>query len=534
MSKPFLADRPDDAGSPALRRALVLLWLVSAPVLCLLWLKVEPSPDQAQFDYMGWMATMGQPFYAGSFDMNWPGGMLLHEAAIRLFGPVLWSWHMLDFLLMQCATIAAAVFLWRAGFRLAPFVALLLYPPVYVTAGGWMAGQRDIVAMGLLIIACCAMLAPARRELPALFGAGLLVACAVLIRPTYLSVLAGLLILEAVPRNWIAQPRRHGLPARMGALCAGFALVVLATLLWALAVGNLDDWHQQSVLFTSQVYYDNPPMVMMEAIVVLFTRWWHWMTLCGGIGLVLWIWRDRGLRYPLLLVLGLAAAILLSYFVQNKGFGYHIAGFLPLLVMLTAVALDQAYARMRAAGTPAGRWLAGGVAMAMTALVILGAGIKLARDSRLLLDVPQNGMSPVIGGYDIPAADQLRMIEIIRSENAPEDRMVQYGTLYQIPYQAQRLPAYRFITPAIELMTPDFTLYDAWMAEIRDGLIQYRPKFVLIGGKAITRTEAGAISSAEKNAPVLSALLAYLDEDGNGYKVRMQGDYGILFERMAE
>ena len=113
MSKPFLADRPDAAGSPALRRALVLLWLVSAPVLCLLWLKVEPSPDQAQFDYMGWMATMGQPFYAGSFDMNWPGGMLLHEAAIRLFGPVLWSWHMLDFLLMQCATIAAAVFLWR-------------------------------------------------------------------------------------------------------------------------------------------------------------------------------------------------------------------------------------------------------------------------------------------------------------------------------------------------------------------------------------------------------------------------------------
>lgn len=70
-------------------------------------------------------------------------------------------------------------------------------------AAGW---PGDIVAMGLLIIACCAMLAPAWRELPA--GSGL-VACAVLIRPTYLSVLAGLLILEAVPRNWIAQPRRH-------------------------------------------------------------------------------------------------------------------------------------------------------------------------------------------------------------------------------------------------------------------------------------------------------------------------------------
>ena len=164
MSELSPADRAVTGADLVLRRVLVLLWLVSAPVLCLLYLKVEPSPDQAQFDYMGWMATMGQPFYAGSFDMNWPGGMLLHETAIRLFGPVLWSWHMLDFLLMQCATIAAAVFLWRAGFRLAPFVALLLYPPVYVTAGGWMAGQRDIVAMGLLIIACCAMLAPARKE----------------------------------------------------------------------------------------------------------------------------------------------------------------------------------------------------------------------------------------------------------------------------------------------------------------------------------------------------------------------------------
>ncbi|MBP8930746.1 MAG: hypothetical protein KBG46_05635 [Paracoccus sp.] len=519
---------------PALRRALILLWLVSAPVLGLLYLKVEPSPDQAQFDYMGWMATMGHPFYAGSFDMNWPGAMLLHEAAIRMFGPVLWSWHLLDYLLMQCATIAAAVFLWRAGFRLAPFVALLLYPPVYVTAGGWMSGQRDIVAMGLLIIACCAMLAPARRELPAMFMAGLLVACAVLIRPTYLSVLAGLLILEALPRSWIAQPRAHGLPARMGALCAGFALVVLAILLWALAVGNLDDWHQQSVQFTSQVYYDDPPMDLIQTIVVLFTRWWHWMTLCGGIGLVLWILRDRGLRYPLLLVLGLAAAILLSYFVQRKGFGYHIAGFLPLLVMLTAVALDQACARMRGASTSGRRRLIGGAAIAMAALVIMGVGIKLARDSHLLLDVRQNGMSPITGRYDIPTAEQVQMVDIIRAESTPEDRMVQYGTLYQIPYLAQRLPAYRFITPAIELMTPDFTLYDAWMAEIRDGLTRYRPKFILIGGKAITRSAAGELAPAEANAPVLTTLLAYLGDAQNGYGVRMQGDFGILFERGAE
>lgn len=514
-----------------LRRGLILLWLVSAPVLCLLYLKIEPSPDQAQFDYMGWLTTQGHPFYAGSFDMNWPGAMLLHAAAVRLFGPALWAWHLADFLLMQMATMAAALFLWRARFRLAPFIALALYPPVYVTAGIWMAGQRDIVAMGPLILACCAMLAPARRELPALCVAGVLVGCAVLIRPTYLSVLAGLMILEAVPRSWIAQPRRHGLAARLATLFAGFSLIILAIVLWALAVGNLDDWYQQSVLFTAQVYYDAPPMDMVQTLVVIFTRWWHWMTLCAGIGLILWLLRDRAARYALLLVLGLAAAILLSYVVQRKGFGYHIAGFLPLLVMLTAVALDQVFARLHAAGTPGLRRLILGAAIAMTALVALGIGAKLARTASLLGDYWRNGVAPVTGNFGISAEDQARIVDIIRSESTPEDRMLQYGTSYQIPYLAQRLPPHRFITQAVELMRPDFTLYAAWTAEIQAGLGQHPPKFVLIEGRAITRTATGGMAPAAQNAPVLASLLTYL---GRSYKVRMEGDFGILFERLPE
>ncbi len=515
------------SGGPALfRRAMIGLWLLSVPILCVLYLKVEPSPDQAQFDYMGWMATQGHPFYAGSFDMNWPGGMLLHLAAVRLFGAAPWAWHLADFLLMQAATIAAAVFLWRAGFRLAPVIALVLYPPIYVTAGGWMAGQRDIVAMGLLIIACCAMLAPASREWWALFCAGLLVACAVMIRPTYLSVLAGLLILEAMPRTWVQQPRRHGPGARLAAIAAGFALVVLAVVTWALAVGNLDDWYQQSVLFTSQVYAEEAPMDMVQTLVVLFTRWWHWLTLCGLVGLGLWIMRDRGIGYPLMLVLGLAAAIMLSYFVQGKGFGYHIAGFLPLLVMLTAVALDQVFERMRRAASPWRQGAFGGALLVMALLVVAGTGAKLAGDAHLLGDFRSNGISPVTGGYDISAADQARMVQIIRSQSAPQDRMVQYGTAYQIPYLAQRLPAHRFITPAIELIRPDFPLYDDWMTEIRAGLNTHQPRFILILDPALAQAQA---EQADK--PALAALHLYMADD---YQVAMQGEFGTLFERAAD
>lgn len=522
---------PASGGAALLRRGLLALWLASAPVLCLLWLKVEPSPDQAQFDYMAWMATQGMPFYSGSFDMNWPGAMLLHLAALRLFGPAPWAWHLADFLLMQGVAIAAAALLWRAGFRLAPFVALALYPPVYVTAGGWMAGQRDIIATGLSVMACCAMLAPARRELAGLACAGMLVGAAVMVRPTYLSVLAGLLIIEALPRAWIRWPRRHGTAARLAAPAAGFALVVLAIVLWALAVGNLDDWYRQSVLFTAQVYADEAPMAMGRTLLVLFGRWWHWMTLCGLAGLALWITRDRGLRYPLMLVLGLAGAVLLSFFAQGKGFGYHLAGFLPLLVMLTAVALDRLAAARRDASGPRHRAMAGGALVAMTALVVAGIGAKLAGDAHLLADLRGRGIAPVTGGFDISAQDQDRLVQIIRTGSTPDERMVQYGTAHQIPYLAQRLPAHRFITPAVELMQPDFPLYDAWMAEIRDGLETHRPRFVLIMGAPFAATDGGGLVPAGPGRPMLAALLSHM---GAGYRVAMQGGFGTLFERMAD
>lgn len=527
--RPDPPDTPRAGAASLLRPALVLLWLVMAPVLCLLYLKTEPSPDQTQFDYMGWMATQGHPVYAGSFDMNWPGGMLLQEAAIRLFGPHAWSWHLLDFLLMQGAAMAGALFLWRAGFRLAPWIALTLYPPLYVTAGGWMAGQRDIVAMGLLVIACCAMLTPAGRERGALLLAGALVACAMLIRPTYLSVLAGLAILEALPRGWTGQPRRHGVATRLLCLFAGFLLVILLVLAWAVAVDNLDDWHQQSILFATGAYYGPPPQDLAGTMAVLFLRSWHWLTLSALLGLALWIGGDRGLRYPVMLVLGLGLAILLSYTVQNKGFGYHLGGFLPLMVLLAAVVIDRLAGLAAQAPAPLPRRAAAGAAIALSALAVLGTGSKLAGEAWLLADVPANGIQPVAGGYGLPAEDQSRMIAMIRAETTPDQTMLQYGTAYSVPYLSQRLPPHRFITPAIEVMRPDFPLHDAWMAEIRDGLRSRPPVFVLITGADLRQTPAGPVDMGG-GGPVLAELLAFM---GGDYEIRMQGGYGALFKRVS-
>jgi len=513
--------------APWMSRALLALWLLSSPVLCLIYLKVEPSPDQAQFDYMAFMATKGMAYYRDSFDMNWPGAMLLHEAAVRLFGPTAWSWHLLDFCLAQGAAIASAVFLRRAGFRLAPFLALALYPALYVTAGAWMAGQRDIIAMGVLIVACAAMLAPRRREARAMVVAGALVACAVLIRPTYLSVLAGLMILEALPEGSFRPPRRQRLVLRLTALAGGFAAVIAGILVWALWVGNLQDWYQQSVVFTTQAYYSTPPQDLTRTLQTTFLQSWHWMTLGAATGLACWLRRARGVEYPLILLIGLGCAILLSFYVQNKGFGYHLGGFIPLLTMLTAVALDQLFTWSRSPDRPLSGWLATGAAAILALLVLIGTAAKLSSYAELLADLRHNGVAPVTGNFGIPAADQERMIEMIRTGSQTDDRVAGYGTAYQIPYLAQRLPPHRFITPAIEEMTPEFPLYSTWLAEIREGLHAHPPAFVLITGAEVSPSGEVALSDGR---PALAELVAFM---GTDYLPRITGSYGALFQRKS-
>jgi len=547
--------------SARLRWSLLLIWLVSMPVLCLLYLKIAPSPDQAQFNYMGWMSTQGHPFYAGSFDMNWPGGMILHRLAIMLFGPTATAWHLFDFGLLMATTMMAALFLRRAGFVLAPYVMLVLYPAIYVTAGGWMAGQRDIIAVGILIAACCAMLAPVSREWRSMMLAGALVAVAVLIRPTYLSFLVGLCLLELAPRRWIGHPRLERFPvrwnhltikksrqtkslerrsdpirsktalagpvARIGALLLGFGAVMAATAVAGLWIGNLDDFYQQTILFTMSVYVGEPPLDMIQTGVELL-RSSHWMVLLGLIGLALWVRRTGRLEYPLLLLLGLSAAIALSYVVQRKGFGYHLGGVLPLLILFVGIAFDEV--RRFAIHTtlpPMARAIASIALVGMVLLAAAGTAAKLIRHRAELLDL-RHGLAP-IGTYDkLGEEEQARLVGLMRSRTTPNDRVVLYGTAYQIPYLAQRLPAYRFITPAVEQMRPDFALYPAWKKEVEDGLRTHRPKLILLMRDAVG-SDPGAVRAVGANArPVLGAIIAYMGDD---YGIAFKGPFGVLYER---
>jgi hypothetical protein len=279
------------------------------------------------------------------------------------------------------------------------------------------------------------------------------------------------------------------------------------------------------------VYVGKPPQDMVHTATELLFGSWHWMLLLAIIGLILWIWRRRTIDYPLLLMLGLIAVITLSYVVQRKGFGYHLGGALPLMMMFAAVGFDVLRGMIRhPARQPSGRRIMSAVLIGMILLAAAGTATKLLRYRAEALDL-RNGMTPVGRFGRLNDQDQAQLIDIIGKRSGPDDRVVLYGTAYQIPYLARRLPAYRFITPAIEQMTPNFSLYPEWKAEIANGLKQHRPKFILIMHDDANGDPEDIRRSGHDARPVLQTIISYMGDD---YGIALKGEFGVLYERIAQ
>lgn len=463
----------------------VVLWAALMVGLGALYLTVAVSPDQALFDYIAWSHLQGDVYYAGVAEQNWPGKMLLHEAGIRLFGVHFWTFRAVDFLLLLGLSGMGALFLQRAGFTLAPVLFLFLYPTLYVTAGDWQAGQRDIIAAGMLVAAAAMHL---RRTTTSPFLTGALIALAVLIRPTYLSYLLGVLVLE-----WLrfpgeaARPVTHRISSSL-TLLAGFAGPVGVILAGGLALGALDDFYQQSILFNVEVYQVAEARSRLVAFMMAdIARDWHWITLLATLGLALWI-AARGLSRGLVLILGMIATVLLSYFVQNKGFGYHLGGLLTAMTILVSLALDQLNRLRRAATSAIGRNLALTLLVLSAALCLAGSGKKLSNYAPNAAALMAGDLRPFHNSPDqVQWDDVSRAVTAIRANSAPDDFVLQWGRAFQIPYLAERRSTLRFLSsPASWLERPAFSAYDDWLAEVRAALHAKPPRFAIVDRQVLT------------------------------------------------
>lgn len=471
------------------RLSLSVLWAIWFGLLAAIYLTVPVSPDQALFDYIAWSHLQGDLYYSGAVEQNFPGKMILHEIGIRLFGVEFWSFRAIDALLLGLTAWAGAGFLWRRGLSAAPWIFLFLYPVIYITSGYWTAGQRDIVAMGILLGALCLMgPAPDQRAGIASLAAGVLVAMAVLIKPTYLSVLVGFLIFEWL--RFSGEPARHW-TARLGqslALCLGFAAMIVVAAWYGAHLGVLDDFYQQAILFNLEAYQvPQSRGRLVDPMVTVLSRYWHWILVLALLGGLIWGAR-QGISRGLLLVLGLVAAVLLSYFAQNKGFGYHLGGLLPLMALLIAAGLDGLNRWRQEAARPAPRHLAAAGLLLCAALMVLGGAKKLwsYRDNAAVL--LQGSFVPVQHDPLQPVwSDIHESVEIIRNGSSPEAHVLQWGRKFIVPFLAERRASLRFfqLSGLDGLAASGFSGYTAWTEEIARDLQEKRPAFALIDKKEV-------------------------------------------------
>ncbi len=500
------------------RRMGLGLWLSLMPVIGILYLTVPVSPDHALFDYIAWSRLGGAVYYADVAEQNWPGAMLLHELGIRLFGVHFWTFRLIDYLVLQVVTMAGAWFLYKAGFRVAPWIFLVVYPVLYVTTGIWMAGQRDIVAAGLLVAAAALTMAAWRSEaevnrrkssvLEARYLlAGGLVAFAVLTRPTYLSYLVGLILLE-----WLRFPdereRQRAPLRRTTSLVLGFALPTCVLILAGALTNSLDDFYEQTILFNVEAYpVEESRLRLIVPLADTVLGSWHWVTGLALAGLLLWVSRS-GFCRPQVLIVGLIATVLISYVFQNKGFGYHLGGLLPALCLLAGVLVEQ-LAIWRRDLQGRGRRMLGAALAAALVLILMGTVAKFRSLLPHAQALAEGRFEPYYVGEGRPTWPEIQaMVRTIREGSSPNDHVLQWGRLFEIGYLAERPSSLRFIsTPALTLLSDRFSETQSWLAEVRRDLEAQRPTFVAIDRAALAGRSAPfqarpAAAEAERLGPV--------------------------------
>ncbi len=485
------------------------LWITYILALGVLYLTIPVSPDQALFDYIAWSNIQGDHYYTGVAEQNWPGKMILHELGIRLFGVHFWTFRAIDFAFLVLVTTGGAILLRNAEYRLGGIVFLFLYPVLYVTSGFWQAGQRDIVAAGLLVIAA-ALARPGSLALWPFFS-GVTVGMAVLIRPTYLSYLVGLMSLEWITFRGENAQRTPKALGRTAALGLGFALPITALVVIGLTTGSLDDFYEQTILFNLQSYQIEQSRSRLWAFLAQNVRRdWHWIAALAVLGVILWL-VQKGSGRTLILILGLAATVLLSYFTQNKGWGYHLGGLIVVFALLSAAAIDCLDQIRKDAASRVLRLAATGGLAAVVLLCMAGSTKKVLNF--------QDNIGALMAGEWRPQDDEdhpswkdtSQAVALIQAHSPPDSFVLQWGRNFQIPYLAVRRTTLRFVsTPALEIMTPSFAAHDAWLAEIGRDLETKRPFFALVDkemapeGQIAPRSGAGP---AERL--VVEALLPY-------------------------
>jgi hypothetical protein len=470
--------------SRALTLALLGLWLGFTAVIAALYLLLPPCPDHAVYDYIGWIVNRGGTLYVDAADQNWPGQMFIHSLSVALFGAKLWSYRLFELIvIIPLSCFVLFRFLRSAGDKLAAFVVVPIYQAMYVSAGFWMSGQREIVAAPLLVASANALLSRVRGGgLRLLVLQGVLIAGATLIRPTLLIMaplltLADLLQTRRTGRSWRRVIADHALVAVSIILPMG----IIALL--GVPSGALAGWYDVSIRFNLEVYAGGrDPWDITRELLPVVLRQWYWMLAWSGLGAVV-LWRRDSLA--LSFVGMILPATLVSLFVQAKGFGYHLGALYALMAILNA---STVAAGLRVLMERRHRPLLS--ALAVVAVLLPAAGLakklwsQLAAQRQVLLG--QITMAEMQARYEADSTgtstvrDMVEVSEYIDATTAKDATVLFWERPCHVYTLAERRsPLFAAAFTLLEDAGPQFSLFPRWQAEFEEIMTERPPEVLL-------------------------------------------------------
>lgn len=220
-----MSDRWRILDGTAKRASLVALAVVIIR-LPSLW---EPRwySDEGTFSTVAWLHSLGRPLYSGVFDINPPGIYWLYGALLGAGGD---QHHLVVQVALLLAALVAVISVFAVATRwFGPNVGVAA---ALLTAGGLSAPTLDgdllNIEIGALPFFVAALAMALRSGTWSAIAAGLLAACALLIRPSYgLDCVAILFVFWTVPQT-----------LRRMALAAIGAMIVFGTAFGVLAAGH--------------------------------------------------------------------------------------------------------------------------------------------------------------------------------------------------------------------------------------------------------------------------------------------------------
>jgi hypothetical protein len=315
-------------------------------------------------------------------------------------------------------------------------------------------------------------------------------------------------------------------------IALGIGVLIFPTifLIAGIMTGTLEAW-LSSTRFVFDVYA--APLSRIRLFWVFFENvrtHFAWLCAVGAGASIFWLTNINTRRHAILLF-GMAVTAMVSFAAQNKGFGYHLGGLIPVFTMFALGGVSLAFQTHD--GSRPLQYACRTLAVVFS--IFLCIGLERRVQNNFLPYARSFLPSTPPSSTDRAEETKQQAIAIITKESDANAYFFQWGWNYDIGFRAERLSASRFLnTPAFSQIAKDNVAYHPWLEMFDRELTEKKPIFILLDLTTIpkeTKVDDDGINLPTDVAGTgLAILVAHLNRE---YTIRFKWKDKILFKRIG-